>query len=121
MEVVHRVVYGKPEEIPAKTISTSLLERQNLTLRQNNALPARKTLAFSKDEDELRAQMVLYVAYANLVHKHAALRQMVDEPVFGKVRRKWAARTPLMAAGCTNHVWSLRELLPYQHYETLSH
>ena len=111
VEVLRRVVYGNPEEIPPEAISTSLVERQNLTLRQENARLTRKTLAFSKNQDDLRAQLALYVAYANLVRKHRALRVQVDEPVCGNVRRRWVWRTPAMAAGCTDHVWTLRQLL----------
>jgi hypothetical protein len=122
VEVLRKVVYGNPDQIPENAISTSLLERQNLTIRQDNARLTRKTLAFSKDQDDLRAQLALYIAYANLVHKHHALRLPFDEKVRGKVRRKWAPRTPAaMAAGRTDHPWSLRELLTYKHYITSSH
>lgn len=121
VEVIRKVVYGNPEQIPQESISTSLLERQNLTIRQDNARLTRKTLAFSKDQYDLRAQLALYIAYANLVRKHRALRLPVNELVKGKTRRKWALRTPAMAAGRTDHVWSLRELLTYKYYITSSH
>lgn len=120
VEVIRKVVYGNPEEIPQQSISTSLLERQNLTIRQDNARLTRKTLAFSKDQDDLRAQLALYIAYANLVRKHRALSLPVNELVQGKTRRRWAPRTPTMAAGRTDHLWSLRELLTYKHYITSS-
>ena len=121
VEVIRKVVYGNPEQIPQESISTSLLERQNLTIRQDNARLTRKTLAFSKDQDDLRAQLALYIAYANLVRKHRALRLPVNELVQGKTRRRWAPCTPAMAAGRTDHVWSLRELLTYKYYMTSSH
>ena len=121
VEVIRRVVYGNPEEIPQQSISTSLLERQNLTIRLNNARLTRKTLAFSKDQDDLRAQLALYVAYTNLVREHLALRMPLNHQVQGKTHRKWTPRTPAIAAGRTDHVWSLRELLTYKHYITSSH
>lgn len=121
VEVIRKVVYGNPEEIPDQAISTSLLERQNLTIRQDNACLTRKTLAFSKDQDDLRAQLALYIAYANLVRKHRALRLPANEPVQDKTPRRWTPRTPAMAAGRTDHVWSLRELLTYKHYITSSY
>lgn len=121
VEVTRRVVYGDPKEIPSKTISTSLLERQNLTLRQDNARLTRKTLAFSKDEEDLRAQLGLYTAYAHFVRRHRALRIRVNELVRGKVPRKWVCRTPAMAGGCTEHVWTLRELFTYPYYKISSH
>jgi IS1 family transposase len=121
VEVIRKVVYGNPEEIPQQSISTSLLERQNLTIRLDNARLTRKTLAFSKDQGDLRAQLALYIAYANLVREHRALLLPVNELVQGKTYRKWAPRTPAMAAGRTDHPWSLRELLTYKHYITSSH
>ena len=110
--IVKRIVFGTA--IKLKDISTSLLERQNLNFRQDNATLGRKTLAFAKTEAALLKQVTLYKNYHNLVRPHQALRQRVDEVVRGKVRRKWKPKTPCMAAGITNHVWSLRELMTYR-------
>ena len=96
--------YGNPEEIPQKSISTSFLERQNLTIRLDNARLTRKTLAFSKDQNDFRAQLALYLAYANLVREHRPLHLPINELVQGKTCRRWAPRMPAMSAGCTDHV-----------------
>jgi len=100
---------GRPRQ--ARRLPAPQLRYAQVVKRQENARLTRKTLAFSKNQDDLRAQLALYVAYANLVRKHRALRVQVDEPVCGNVRRRWVWRTPAMAAGCTDHVWTLRQLL----------
>lgn len=116
VEVSRRVVFGKAEEIPREAICTSLLERLNLTMREDNAPLSRKTLAFGKDEDELRAHLALYVAYYHFVRPHLSLRAPlpVPIPVRGRTSRRWQRRTPAMATGLTDHVWSLRELLTHR-------
>jgi IS1 family transposase len=121
--VSKRVIYGNPAEIDPGQITTSLVERLNLTLRQENATLTRKTLAFAKDDDELRAHLALQVAYYHFVRPHLSLRRRVPrpQPVRGKTRRRWAKRTPAMAAGITDRVWSLHELLTYPAVKTSSH
>ncbi len=57
VSVTRRVVYGNPRKIDPRQISTSLKERLNLTLRQENASLTRKTLAFGKEEEEMCAQL----------------------------------------------------------------
>ena len=117
VSVTRRVVFGQPEDGDVRQISTSLLERLNLTLRQENAALSRKTLAFAKDEDDLRAHLALQVAYYHCVRPHLSLRRRLRPPVRvrGRTRRRWERRTPAMAAALTEHVWSLRELLTYGH------
>jgi len=66
------------------TISTALVARVNLTLRQALAPLARKTYSFGKDRERTR---------------------------HGAIRPRWRERTPAMAAGLTDHVWTFRELL----------
>ena len=53
VSVTKRAVHGEVADIDPRQITTSLIERQNLTLRQENAMLSRKTLAFAKDEDDL--------------------------------------------------------------------
>jgi len=74
VSVTKRVVYGHAADIDPDQITTSLVERLNLTLRQDNAMLRRKTLAFAKDEDELRAHLALQVAYYHFVRPHLSLR-----------------------------------------------
>ena len=116
VSVSRRVIHGHPADIDPGQSTTSLVERLNLTLRQANAPLARKTLAFAKDEGELRAPLALQGAASHFARPHLSLRRRVSRPapVRGKTRRRWAKRTPAMAAGITDRVGSLHELLKYR-------
>ncbi|MES1993883.1 MAG: hypothetical protein V4457_09885 [Pseudomonadota bacterium] len=74
-------------------ISTSLIERQNLTMRMSMRRFTRFTNAFSKKVNNLRAAVDLHLAYYNFVRIHKSIRV-----------------TPAMEAGLTNTVWSLEDL-----------
>jgi hypothetical protein len=68
-----------------------------------------------KHEAGLRQQLALFHPYHNFVLPHASLRLPLPDaiPGTGSVKR-WQQRTPAMAAGLTDRVWSLREVLMYQ-------
>ena len=96
------------------TISTALVERVNLTLRQALALLARKPPSFCKDRERLRQRVVFFQAFSNVARPPMSLRQPL--PLHERTRRgaicpRWQERTPAMAAGLTDHVWTFRELL----------
>jgi hypothetical protein len=65
-------------------------------------------------EDGLPQQLALVHGYHNFVLPHASLRQALAEPIptngTGSAKR-WRPCTPAMAAGLTDHVWSLKEVL----------
>lgn len=75
-------------------ISTSYVERQNLTLRMQLRRFTRLTNAFSKKLTNLRAAVALHFAYYNFVRIHQSLRM-----------------TPAMAAGISNELWEIERLL----------
>jgi hypothetical protein len=96
------------------TSSTALVERVNLTLRQALAPLARKTSSFCKDRERLRQRVVFFQAFYHVARPHMSLRQQL--PLHERIRHgaicpRWQERTPAMAAGLTDHVWTLRELL----------
>ena len=91
VEVISKVRTGDPD--PAH-ISTSYVERQNLTMRMAIRRFTRLTNAFSKKLANLKAAVALHFAYYNFCRVHSSLRV-----------------TPAMEAGLTDHVWELRELL----------
>jgi IS1 family transposase len=87
--VERQAVMGEPEHI-----STSYVERSNLTLRMASKRFARLSNGFSKKMDCHLAAVGLYVAFYNLCRTHEALKM-----------------TPAMALGITDHVWSIDELI----------
>jgi IS1 family transposase len=96
------------------TISTALVERVNLTLRQALAPLARKTSSFCKDRERMRQRVVFFQAFYNMARPHMSLRQQLpphERKCHGAIRLRWQERTPAMAAGLTDHVWAFRELL----------
>jgi hypothetical protein len=121
--VKHRVVFctlGAVEQVLGACgwqINTSFVERLNLSLRQHVAAIGRRVSTLCKDEEGLRQQLALYHCYYNFCLPHASLRQPLPQPVptngTGSAR-VWRPCTPAMAAGVTNHVWTLKEVLLYR-------
>jgi IS1 family transposase/transposase-like protein len=120
-----KVVFGDAAAIqarlaasPASTlVNTSFVERDNLTLRQQNRRLTRKTTGFSKELVWLEKQLWLSLAYYHLVLPHASLRRELPRPEPSRGRgsaRRWEPVTPAMAAGLTDHVWTTTELLSYR-------
>jgi hypothetical protein len=103
-----RVQFGKKSEVIALLgKSTAYIERSNLTSRLFNGRQVRKTLAFSKAVAAYRAAAAWEDAYYNLVRPHKSLRL----PAADGSPQKWLPRTPAMAAGLTDHIWTVKELL----------
>jgi len=123
--VSSKVVFGDQDAVqhrlatsPASTtINTSFVERENLTLRQQNRRLTRKTNAYSKELPWLEKHLWLSLAYYHLVLPHESLRTRLPEPEPTRgtgTPRRWQLVTPAMAAGMTDHVWSTSELLSYR-------
>jgi IS1 family transposase len=121
--VKHRVVFGTQlaiEQVLAAcgwTINTAFIERLNLDIRQRVAAVGRRVNTLCQGEDGLRQQLVVYHTYYNFCLPHSSLRQplSVPEPTNGSGSAKlWRPCTPAMAAGLTDHVWSLTEVLLYR-------
>jgi IS1 family transposase len=89
---IHKeVIAGSPDE---SLISTSYVERLNLTTRHHMKRLARLTLAFSKKLENFEAAVALHFAYYNLVKRHGTLRM-----------------TPAMAAGVERDFWTVGDLV----------
>jgi len=126
VEVTTRIVYGTTEQVEAalqaspvsRTINTYGVERNNLTVRQHSRRMGRKVNAFSKDPDYLEHQLTLAFAYYHFVVPHRSLRQRLPRALPTKGRKgsykKWKPVTPAMAAGLTDHVWTMDELLSFR-------
>src|SRR4029434_6972729 len=88
--------------------------RLNLDLRQRVASVGRRANTLCQGEEGLLDRLVLFQTYHNFVLPHASLRQslLVPEATKGKSSAKvWRPYTPAMAAGLTDHGWTLQEVL----------
>jgi IS1 family transposase len=91
VEVRKAVIADDPDR---KKISTSFVERSNLTVRMQCRRLTRLTNAFSKKLENHAAAVALFVAHYNLCRVHETLRV-----------------TPAMALGVTDHIWTIGELI----------
>jgi transposase InsO family protein len=89
-------------------IQTAFIERLNLTLRQGVAALSRKTWSYAHTQQHLLLHLEWFRAYYHLVRPHEALAQ----PVPG-LKSRFHPRSPAMALGLTNHVWTVKEVLHY--------
>jgi transposase-like protein/IS1 family transposase len=121
--VKHRVVFGTLERVEqvlsacGRKINTAFVERLNLDIRQRVAAVGRRVNTLCQGADGLQYQLVLFQVYHNFVLPHASLRQALAEPIptHGSGSAKvWRPCTPAMAAGLTDHVWSLQEVLMFR-------
>jgi hypothetical protein len=86
-----KVVSGDPDP---KHVSTSYVERHNLTMRMGMRRFTRLTNGFSKKFENHAAMVAIHAVYYNFARIHKTLRI-----------------TPAMAAGLSDHVWSLEEIV----------
>jgi len=89
-EVIFTKINGYPDE---RYISTSYVERHNLSILMQIRRFTQLTNAFRKQLANLKANLALHFAWYNLCRVHATLRV-----------------TPTMATGISSHVWSLEEV-----------
>jgi transposase-like protein/IS1 family transposase len=119
----HRVVFGTLDRVQQVLaacgwqINTAFIERLNLDLRQHVAAVGRRVNTVCKHEAGLRQQLALIHAYHNFCLPHASLRIPLPQPKATKglgSAKKWRPSAPAMAAGLTDHVWRLREVLRFR-------
>jgi len=107
-QVTRKVLFGDPERIErllrsssvSQKINTSHVERNNGTIRHLDARCMRKTFRFSKTKTHHERELSLALAYYHLCRPHGTL-----------TRRHGRPTTPYMAAGLTDHPWTVAELL----------
>src|SRR5436853_5181539 len=103
VDVQHRVVFGSLEAVTHVLAplgwqsNTAFIERLNLTIRQHVAAVGRRVSTLCKGEDGVRHPLL----QAELTHGTDSAK-------------RWQPRTPAMAAGLTDHVWTLREVLLFR-------
>src|SRR5499427_4095993 len=123
VRVRHRVVCGTLEAVQQVLaacgwqINTAFIERVNLSIRQHVAAVGRRVITLCKGEDGLHPQLTLYHVYYNFCLPHASLCVPLPQPLptngTGSAKT-WQSRTPAMAAGLTDRVWPLREVLLFR-------
>ena len=110
-DVSRKIVFGTPEQVEriltdsaaSKKINTSHIERNNATVRHIDSRCVRKTYRFSKIMKNHELQLQLSIAYYHLCRSHRTLTKRYGKPT-----------TPFMAAGFTDHIWTMRELLKFK-------
>ena len=114
VEIVTRVVFGTVAAVTAalarskvsRSTNVSFLERQNGTDRHHNARKVRKTYTFSKDW-RVHEAMTYFTLYS--YNFCWPVRTLNERDERGQIRK----RTPAMAAGLADHVWTMREWITY--------
>jgi transposase-like protein len=118
VSVTQRAMRGSLEAInevlaatgTGKGINTAYIERLNATFRASLAVLVRRGRAIAHQQVNLTAGMNLVGCAYNFCWHHESLRLAAPEGS----ERKWLHRTPAMAAGLTDHRWSMLALLNYQ-------
>jgi IS1 family transposase len=114
VKVEFRVVFGTvvailaalAQSVVSKTINTAFIERQNGTDRNRNARKGRKSYCFSKNWDVHEAVTYFTLYSYNFCWPVRTLRVRNAEG-------HWRQRTPAMAAGLSDHIWTLFEWLTF--------
>jgi len=119
ISVVRRIVQGTTEQVRhllkcsqnGGVINTAYIERLNGTFRQRMAMLVRRGRALARHPETLHGSMYLIGTVYNFCTNHRSLRVAILLP---RNRRHWVHRTPAMAAGITDHRWTVRELLSFR-------
>jgi IS1 family transposase len=121
--VTHHVVFGTMERVKqvlstrGRQINTAFVERLNLDIRQRVAAVGRRVNTLCQGEASLQQQRAVFQTYHHVVLPPASLRQPLRMPEATNGRgsaKQWRPCTPAMAAGLTDQVWSLRDVLLFR-------
>src|SRR5262249_41437894 len=123
VRVSHRVVFGTCEAVQPVLaaccwqINPASVERLSFPIRQHGAAIGRRVSPLCKGAAGLDQQLTLYHRYSNCCLPHGSVRQPLPQPVATNgtgSAKQWRPCTPAMAAGVTDHVWSLKEILLFR-------
>jgi len=117
VDVTHRMAQGSleaaltliAESYGGSKLNTAFIERINATFRSRLASLARRSRALLRNSDTLEPLMFLMGSVYNFCTYHKSLR--LPGLIGG---HKWIPRTPAIAAGLTDHIWSVKELLLFR-------
>lgn len=119
LNVTRRIVQGTQHMVQSlilKTqghgmINTAFIERLNATFRQRLNFLARKTRTLVRKAETLEAGMYIVGCFYNFCDPHHSLRLKLSVGRFGY---RWVQRTPAIAAGLTDHIWTVTELFNFK-------
>ena len=118
------MIYGSKEIVIERirqsignVINTSFVERMNLTFRHHVPALVRRTIRIAKTVLGLEQQLTVAGTNYNFCKPHSSLRLPLPTPIPTKGSgspKLWEQRTPAMAAGITDHIWTMEELLMFR-------
>jgi transposase-like protein len=116
--IVRRVLQGSPKMVAeiiaasgGKDLNTAYIERLNATFRNRLASLARRSRALLRKPETLTPLVYLMGSVYNFCSEHQSLRLKLW---VGSHGYHWVQRTPAMAAGLTDHCWTVKELLLFR-------
>jgi len=119
LQIERRIVQGSREQVEALlhrsqgggVINTAYIERFNATCRQRLACLVRRTRCPAQQLATLTTGMYVAGCFYNFCHPHRSLRRKLW---ITERRYRWVQRTPALAAGLTDHIWTAEELFRFQ-------
>ncbi len=119
LSIVRRIVQGRADQVAhllqasqgGGKINTAFIERLNATFRQRLAWLARRSRALARQPETLQAAMFIVGCLYNFCTYHHSLRVAF---YLAKGGRRWLQRTPAIAAGLTDHRWTIEELFNFK-------
>jgi len=118
-QIIRRIVQGGEQTIQdllqrsrgGTVINTAYIERLNATFRQRISSLTRRSRQAASQQKTLHASMYLVGTIYNFCVPHHSLRL----PLWLSERRKhWVQRTPAMATGLSDHIWTIEELMTFK-------
>ena len=117
--VVERIAWGTLKQVKCLLKQTqhtasahvSYIERLNGTFRSRISALGRRGRTLVREQRTLERAMFLVGSVYNFCTPHQSLRLVLYLPTG---RRRWVKRTPAMATGITEHIWTVKQLLSYQ-------
>jgi transposase-like protein len=119
MNISRRIVQGSPATIQSiihktqghGTINTAFIERLNATFRQRLNCLVRRTRTLARKAHTLETGMYVVGCLYNFCDPHHSLRLKLSVGRFG---HRWVQRTPAIATGLTDHIWTPADLFNYR-------
>lgn len=117
--IIRRIVQGNDAAVHTllqrsnggQVINTAYIERLNATFRQRISSLVRRSRQAASHQATLHASMYLVGTVYNFCVPHHSLRL----PIWlSSKRKRWVQRTPALAAGLTDHIWTVSELMTFK-------